>query len=404
MSKSILANSVFIKKAICKVCSKIWKQDAGIALQRTARLLHAFEDQHHIYVILGGSLAIGSIVLNGNHDTRDLIKEKKALDDAKRNFAGAVEKALTWRLEEIEDRLCDPEKEVVENYEAIKRKLQYDFGEISLVTTMMARFTPKTSSLENKLSADEDYADFKHVLQSIESTFESFHNGGYNLSHYFSTKPYYMFHLQTMVEKQLTPIKIQDHLDKTYEQYGYDACKELFSFVILSLSKNLQLTSAFFLFQHDLKRLVLGFERFNDFYEKLVIVFKSLTGKYFFSQRSLPPKNISSCHSKSNNDLYPHSRKSTLDLRYENMPRTKSKSSQDLRIASIKSATSALDRVMLSSDEQISRFKGNIKNKEIDAITCNQLKNPRKSDEEWTPFETFLKSPQQKGNIKTFCY
>ena len=404
MSDSILANSVFIKKAICKVCSKTWKQDAGIALQRTVRLLHEFEDQHHIYVVLGGSLAIGSIVLNGNHDMRDLIKEKEALDDAKRNFAGAVEKALTWRLEEIEDRLCDPEKEVVENYEAIKRTLQHEFGEISLVTTMMARFTPKTSSLENKLSADEDYANFKHVLQSIESTFESFHNGGYNLSNYFSTKPYYMFHLQTMVEKQLTPIKIQDHLDKTYEQYGYDVCKELFSFVILSLSKNLQLTSAFFLFQHDLKRLVLGFERFNDFYEKLIIVFKSLTGKYFFSQRSFPPKNISSSHSKSNNDLYPHSKNPTLDRCYANITRTKSKSSQDLRNATIQSATSALDKVILSNDEPICRFRDNMENKEIEGMTLNRYKSPSESEEEWMPFETNLRSPQQKGNIMRLSY
>ena len=404
MSEPILANTVFIRKAISKIYSKRWKQEAGIALHRTAGILYELEELRHIYAVLGGALAIGSIVLNVNTNSRDLIKEKRALDDAKSHFAGVVEKALTWRLEEIEERLCDPEKEVIENYEAIKRTLQHEFGEISMVMTMMERFMPNTSNINSELPDDMLCPDFKHVLQAIEATYESFQNGAYNISHYFSTKPYYMFHLQTLIEKQLSPIKVQEHLDFFFKCYGYEKCKEVLSFVILSLSKNLQLVSAFFLCQHDLKRLVFGFERFNDFCEKFFKIFAGLTGEEFLPQRTLPPRSSSLSKPQSNNKNYFHTQNPSLDRTYLNLTRKRSKSSQDLRDESIKSASKALDRVKLSYTEGYSQISDSFQDGSLYEFEKLESKfnSPETTlwenhEEKRSPFEQDLKSPNRAG-------
>ena len=407
MSHSILSNSLFIKKAICKIYSRRWKEETGIALHRTAGFLYDLEEFQSIFSVLGGALAIGSIVLNVKHNLQDLMKEKKALDDAKSHFTGVVEKALNWRIEEIEERLYDPEKEIVDSFEVIKRDLQHEFKEISMVMTLMERFMPQISNLKNEILGDINSADFKHVLQSIESAYESFQNGAYNLCHYFSTKPYYMFHLQTLVAKDLSPIKVQEQLDKIYKSHSLEECKAMLSLVILSLSKNLQLTSAFFLCQHDLNRLVFGFERFNDFCDKFFMIYAEVTGQDFLSRQALPPRGSGLLNPLSNKNVSSTLTKPNLDHNYLNLSQRRSKSTHDLRNQSIKEASKALEEVRISNPVETTEFNEKLQDRLIteSVSSSNLYQNPREEDE-WSrdAFEQDLRLPLRKGNTNLTKY
>ena len=336
---------IYIQKALFKIYSREWKESAGVALTQTAGILHDMEDFQPIFSVLGGALAIGSIVLNNEHHLQDLRKEKEELDSAKTHFTGVVEKALTWRLEDIQDKLCDHDKEIVDNFDTIKKILQQEFQDISIHMTLLEKRMPKSCHIKDlypEVFEGIRNADFKYVINATESAYKSFQNGAYNLPHYFSTKPYYMFYLQNMIEKELNPIRIQEHLDVVHNNYGDEECKQILAYIILLLSKNLQLITAFFLCQNDLKRVVFEFQRFNDFSEKFVIIYHDLTGDEFVTKKVLPPKSDKMSKQQSNNNSLPDVAKTGSIRYYANVNKITSNSSQDLRQKSIKAVIKAL--------------------------------------------------------------
>ena len=207
----------YVRKVIFKIYTREWKESAGQALTQTAGILHDLEDFRPISCVLGGALAIGSIVLNCDHHLKDLREEKEELDKAKSHFTGVVEKALTWRLEDIHERLCDHGKEIIDNPDTIKKALQQDFQEISIHMTLLEKNMPNYCYIKDvhpEVLEDIYDADFEYVIKATESAYQSFQSGAYNLSHYFSTKPYYMFYLQNInvtgwcLESHIAPLQM----------------------------------------------------------------------------------------------------------------------------------------------------------------------------------------------------
>ena len=333
---------LYIQNALFKIYSREWKESAGRALTQTAGILHDLEDFQPIYYVLGGALAIGSIILNNKHPLEDLRKEKKELDNAKSHFTGVVEKALTWRLEDIKDKLGDHDKEIVDNFDTIRKNLQQEFNEISIHMTLLEKRMPKSCHIKDlyaHLFEEIHNADFEYVIKATESAYKSFQNGAYNLPHYFSTKPYYMFYLQNMIEKELNPIRIQELLDVVHNNScGEEESKKILVYIILLLSKNLQLIAAFFLCQNDLNRVVFEFQRFNDFSKKYFIIYRDLTGDEFVTIKQLPPKSKTNL----NNISLPDVAKTDSIHFYANTSKITSISSQDLRQKSIKEAIKVL--------------------------------------------------------------
>ena len=115
--------------------------------------------------------------------------------------AGTVEKAIEWRLEDIQGKLTDPEKEIVENADLVRKIVQHAFKEVSLEMTLIeapiaqlrSKMKPVWDMLENH--------NFKYVFQMVEEKYENFINSSYSLGHYFLQINYYVFHLQTETTK-----------------------------------------------------------------------------------------------------------------------------------------------------------------------------------------------------------
>ena len=238
MSVSTTNSLNLLYKALAKLSSRKWTSPIGISLLQTSMILEQLEEFGSIYLVLGCSLALTSVVLNGEYDLQDLKEERKVLDHAKGHFAGVVEKALAWRLKDIEGRLGDPEKEVIENFDIIRQNLQSDFEIFSIDMTLLEHDIHKSLALDPKVVNSINSPDFEHVIKCIEYTYNCFQNGAYDLIYHFSTKPYYIFHLQNLVEKFLNPIQVQDHLNLVREQYGSETCKKILVYVILLLSKD----------------------------------------------------------------------------------------------------------------------------------------------------------------------
>ena len=303
MSISVIDKFTFLKKALWKINSRKWTEPTGIALCQTASLLEEMVDFKPIVAVLGGALSLASILLNCEYNLMDLKEEKKELDSAKCHFTGVVEKALQWRLEDIQERLSDPNKEVIDNSDILKTMLQSDFTEISLEMTLIEKDISKLMHTDDALFDDINDPDFEHAIKSIESSYLSFQNGAYNLCHYFSSTNYYIFHLQTLTAKSFNPIQIWQYLDIVYKRHGVDACHQLMTYVVVLLSKYLQLITAFFLCSNDPKRAVFEFERYNNFCNKYFSIYKKLTGHDFLPRKRLTER--SPITSQSNKYLLP---------------------------------------------------------------------------------------------------
>ena len=347
MSVSTTNSLNLLYKALAKLSSRKWASPIGISLLQTSAILEQLEEFEPIYLVLGGSVGLGSVVLNSDCDLQDLREERKVLDHAKGHFAGVVEKALAWRLKDIEERLGDPEKEVIENFDIIRQNLQSDFEVFSIDMTLLEHDIHKSLALDPKIIKSINLPDFKHVIKCIEYSYNSFQNGAYDLNYHFSTKPYYIFHLQNLIEKFLNPIQVQDHLDLVHKQYGSETCKKMLAYVILLLSKDLQLTAAFFLCNNDLKRTVFMFQRFNDYYRKYVRIYEKLMGEPFVVPSTKKPTE-SIDHQWHKNQL-PDVAIAEHQNGYENVDKQTRRSLLDLKTQSILEAQKLLETVELST-------------------------------------------------------
>ena len=397
MSVSTTNSLNLLYKALTKLSSRKWTSPMGISLLQTSMILEQLKEFEPIYLVLGCSLALGSVVLNADSDLKDLKKERIVLDHAKGHFTGVVEKALAWRLKDIDGRLGDPEKEVIDNFDIIKQNLQSDFEVFSIAMTLLEHEIHKSLALDPKVVKSINSPDFEHVIKCIEYTYNCFQNGAYDLIYHFSTKPYYIFHLQNLVEKFLNPIQVQDHLDLVHKQYGSVTCTKMLDYVILLLAKDLQLTAAFFLYNSDLKRTAYVFQRFNDYYRKYLRIYEKLIGEPFV----VPPtkRTAESIDPRWHKNQLPDVANAEHQNRYEKVDKQPSRSILDLKTQSILEAQKLLETVELSTSTPLIKKARKIYD-EIVYLKAPKLRD--KIDENYQVANQALRSSLMQHNKGNF--
>jgi hypothetical protein len=112
-------------------------------------------------------------------------------------------------------------------------------------------------------------------IEVVDAAYEVF------LAEGFEDFQEYAFELKTTATKSLSPSRIREYLQTIYEQQGHDACQAVLEYVVVVLSKYLQMMVAYEIHRQKTDRVEAQFKQFNACYTQLVNIFAEITGQPF---------------------------------------------------------------------------------------------------------------------------
>ena len=121
----------------------------------------------------------------------------------------------------------------------------------------------------------------KDGIETIDAAYEVFLNDGFEGFQQFS------FEFKTIARKNLSPKRIEEYLTVIHRQSGAAKCREVLEYVVMALTKYLQITVAYDILKGDLEKISCHFELFNEHLEALAVVFRLVTNTEFQQQNKI---------------------------------------------------------------------------------------------------------------------
>ena len=79
----------------------------------------------------------------------------------------------------------------------------------------------------------------------------------------------YVFELKTIATQNLAPKRIQEYMTIIYKEGGgLSMCQYVMDYIVVVLSKYLQMMVSYYIFREDSARVTSQFEQFNEHFEK----------------------------------------------------------------------------------------------------------------------------------------
>lgn len=89
----------------------------------------------------------------------------------------------------------------------------------------------------------------------------------------------YVFELKTIATQNLAPKRIQEYMTIIYKEGGgLSMCQYVMDYIVVVLSKYLQMMVSYYIFREDSARVTSQFEQFNEHFENFSNIFAKVTG------------------------------------------------------------------------------------------------------------------------------
>jgi hypothetical protein len=214
--------------------------------------------------ILGGAMKMGAVLLNPTPTMHDLRRLEKKLEAS----SGLADDALDKKLEELQEKtFSEIEREVQILAIDISEKMKSVSNELQDVKLVLAETF--------KIVSDVKYKD---SIEKIDAAFDTYIDGSNNLSQTFHHLEGYLFEMQSLARRGLSPTKVLDYLNTMKEHQSKVATQKTIEYILLAKMRFLAMISSFYIFKKDFPRVGIEFENFNNDYHEITVLFEKELG------------------------------------------------------------------------------------------------------------------------------
>ena len=284
-SEKVFAGVKCAKDGIDKIRSRPWAEPTGIALGVTASIC-----KHLAFVpgvsLVGGALSMGASLLNPAPTLADLKRQIQELKEHSENSNGVVKEALEQQIANLNVKMENTAKELLDDMSAIKSEVQSIANQI---TKDMPRIQSDLDDIKTIIKktymmvTDQRYRD---GIERVDAAYENFVLGASDLEDTFKSLDGYIFELQTVAIQNLHPRRIEEYLRAIQYNGNFDLCNDVYNYVLVVRAKYLQISVAYYLYKNNSNRITNEFETFNRQYYELKSIFIEIIQTFSKSEPS----------------------------------------------------------------------------------------------------------------------
>lgn len=278
MAGALIKAGKHVQEGLDKIRDKTWAEPLGKGLAIGGQIVTGMGNLVPGIGILGGAMAFGASLLNPEPTIADLQLELKEikLEISDPSQSKTVLRALQRQQKDLEEKIENPLGEIKSNFEEIKTDMKKIFKSIEEESL---GFSDDVSKLKDVISqtfllvADVKYRD---GIDKIDAAYEVFITEA--STGQFDDFKQYVFELKTIATQNLAPKRIMEYMKIIYSDGGgIPMCQSVMDYIVIVISKYLQMMVAYAIFKEDSERVTSQFELFNEQYSSFVDIFKKVT-------------------------------------------------------------------------------------------------------------------------------
>lgn len=258
--------------------AQAWAEPLGQTLTVSSKICQSFGDFVPGFNLLAGALSLGGTLLSPEPTMKDLQNQLQELKEMQTRCTNEdIKASFEKRMEKMEKKLKEnPPSEIREDFDNIRKEIKVVCEDIHSHHLIIQN---DLMEIKHMIAQTLDLlieVRYKEGFERVEATYDAFLK-----MRRIDDFQGYIAELRVNATLSFQPENVAKYLQLLMQRHGVESCRVTMHYLIVVLTKYLQLLIYYYVYREDTDAVLLSFQNFNEDLDKIVQVYEEVTKEKF---------------------------------------------------------------------------------------------------------------------------